>query len=43
VRIIILKYIKESKTVQEEVDKEGLKKVLIIDVGKKNIYTVDLT
>jgi hypothetical protein len=28
--------------VQEELEKEGLKKVLIIVVGKKDIYTVNL-
>lgn len=28
----------ESKMVQEELEKEGLKKVLIIVVGKKDIY-----
>lgn len=28
--------------VQEELEKEGLKKVLIILVGKKDIYTVNL-
>jgi len=32
----------ESKMVQEELEKEGLKKVLIILVGKKDIYTVNL-
>nr|WP_242649429.1 hypothetical protein [Clostridium kluyveri] len=32
----------ESKMVQEELEKEGLKKVLIIVVEKKDIYTVDL-
>jgi len=32
----------ESKLVQEELEKDGLKKVLIIVVGKKDIYTVDL-
>ncbi len=32
----------ESKMVQDELDKEGLKKVLIIAVGKKDIYTVNL-
>lgn len=32
----------ESKMVQEELEKEGLKKILIIVVGKKDIYTVDL-
>ncbi|MBU3159839.1 ATP-binding protein [Clostridium frigoris] len=31
----------ESKMVQEELEKEGLKKVLIIVVGKKDIYTVN--
>lgn len=30
----------ESKMVQEELEKEGLNKVLIIVVGKKDIYTV---
>ncbi|MGH4139599.1 PD-(D/E)XK nuclease domain-containing protein [Clostridium sp.] len=30
----------ESKMVQDELDKEGLKKVLIIVVGKKDIYSV---
>jgi len=33
----------ESKMVQDELDKEGLKKVLIIVVGKKDIYTVNLS
>lgn len=32
----------ESKLVQEELEKDRLKKVLIIVVGKKDIYTVDL-
>jgi len=32
----------ESKMVEEELEKDGLKKVLIIVVGKKNIYTVNL-
>ena len=33
----------DSKMVQEELGKEGLKKVLIIVVGKKDIYTVNLS
>lgn len=33
----------ESKMGQEELEKEGLKKVLIIMVGKKDIYTVSLS
>ena len=33
----------ESKMVQDELDKEGLKKVLIIVVGKIDIYTVNLS
>lgn len=33
----------ESKMVQDELEKEGLKKVLIIVVGKKHIYTVNLS
>ncbi|MGH4052359.1 MAG: AAA family ATPase [Clostridium sp.] len=33
----------ESKMVQEELGKEGLKKILIIVVGKKDIYTEDLS
>jgi len=33
----------ESKMVQDELDKEGLKKVLIIVVGKKDIYTKNLS
>lgn len=33
----------ESKMVQDELDKEGLKKVLIIVVGKKDIYSVNLS
>ena len=33
----------ESKMVLEELEKEGLKKVLIIVVGKSNIYTVDIS
>ncbi|NFN85989.1 hypothetical protein FDF31_04090 [Clostridium sporogenes] len=32
----------ESKMVQEELGKEDLKKVLILVVGKKHIYTVDI-
>ncbi|UZQ49421.1 ATP-binding protein [Clostridium kluyveri] len=32
----------ESKMVQEELEKEELKKILIIVVGKKDIYTVNL-
>ncbi|MBW9151380.1 ATP-binding protein [Clostridium estertheticum] len=38
-----LKMYGESKMVQEELDKEGLKKVLIIVVGKKDIYTKNLS
>jgi len=37
-----LKLYEESKMVQEKLDKEGLKKVLIIVVGKKDIYTLIL-
>ncbi|MFT5871832.1 MAG: hypothetical protein ACI8WT_000756 [Clostridium sp.] len=33
----------DSKMVQDELEKEGLKKVLIIVVGKKDIYTVNLS
>lgn len=33
----------DSKMVQEELQKDGLKKVLIIVVGKKDIYTVNLS
>jgi len=33
----------ESKLVQDELEEEGLKKVLIIVVGKKDIYTVNLS
>lgn len=33
----------ESKMVQEELEKEELRKVLIIVVGKKDIYTVNLS
>ena len=33
----------ESKMVQEELGKDGLKKILIIVVGKKDIYTEDLS
>jgi len=32
----------KSKMVQEELEKEGLRKALIIVVGKKNIYSVDI-
>lgn len=32
----------ESKMVKEELEEEGLKKVLIIAVGKKDIYIVNL-
>jgi hypothetical protein len=32
----------ESKMVQEELEEQGLKKILIVVVGKKDIYTVDL-
>ncbi|SUY47155.1 putative AAA-ATPase [Clostridium putrefaciens] len=37
-----LKGYEESKFVQENLEREGLKKVLIIVVGKKDIYTVEL-
>lgn len=37
-----LKGYEESKFVQESLEREGLKKVLIIVVGKKDIYTVEL-
>jgi len=37
-----LKMYGESKMVQDEIEKEGLKKVLIIVVGKKHIYTENL-
>ena len=37
-----LKMYGDSKMVKEEMEEEGLKKVLIIVVGKKDIYTVDL-
>jgi hypothetical protein len=37
-----LKLYGESKVVQDEMEKEGLKKVLIIVVGKKDIYVVGL-
>jgi hypothetical protein len=37
-----LKMYCDSKTVRDELEEEGLKKVLIIVVGKKDIYTVDL-
>ena len=33
----------KSKMVQEELGKEGLKKVLIIVAGKKDIFTVNLS
>ena len=33
----------DSKMVQEEMEEEGLKKVLIVVVGKKDIYTVNLS
>lgn len=33
----------ESKVVQEELEKEGLIKILVIVVGKKDIYTIKLT
>jgi len=38
-----LKMYGESEMVQEELEKEGLKKLLIIVVGKKDIYTVNLS
>ena len=36
-----LKGYEESKAVKEEIEKDGLKKVLIIAVGKKDIYIVN--
>lgn len=37
-----LKMYGESKMVQEELKNEGLKKALIIAVGKKDVYTTNL-